>query len=93
MEHITTECANAQPNANTRDALRQTRRIYSSFVRGDDLQQEPGPDSGDEEEEHARQEAEAAAAEGGADETAAAAAAATRDADLEEASRAERIRM
>jgi hypothetical protein len=82
MEHITKELDDAQMNANKRDALRQTRRIYSSFARGDDVLQ----DSEDEEGEHARQEAEAAAAaEEDAAETAAAAAA--REAE-EEAARA-----
>jgi hypothetical protein len=79
MEHITKELEHA--TGSKRDALRQTRRIYSSFVRGNDVLR----DSGDEEEEHARQEAEAAAAEEDAAETAAAAAA--REAE-EEAARA-----
>ena len=79
MERITKELEHA--TGNKRDSLRQTRRIYSSFVRGDDILQ----DSEDEEEEHARQEAEAAAAE--EDEAETAAAAAAREAE-EEAARA-----
>jgi hypothetical protein len=79
MEKITKELEHA--TGSKRDALRQTRRIYSSFVRGDDILQ----DSEDEEEKHARQEAEAAAAEEDAAETAEAAAA--REAE-EEAARA-----
>ena len=81
MEKITRELEHA--TGSKRDALRQTRRIYSSFVRGDDILQ----DSEDEEEEHARQEAEAAAAEEDEAETAAAAAARAAE---EEAARAAR---
>ena len=77
MERITKELEHA--TGNKRDSLRQTRRIYSSFVRGDDILQ----DSEDEEEEHARQEAEAAAAE--EDEAETAAAAAAREAEEEAA--------
>jgi hypothetical protein len=47
MEHITKELEHA--TGNKRGALRQTRRIYSSFVRGDDVLQDPE----DEEEEQA----------------------------------------
>jgi hypothetical protein len=47
MEHTTKELEHA--TGNKRGALRQTRRIYSSFVRGDDVLQDPE----DEEEEQA----------------------------------------